>query len=303
MEKEDYCIGSYNRIEMSYKMHAPLNIPKYVGDVSGDSSSQFIASLGYCGWNTFVHHAVGAGMTGENSKAGVYLNAPEGRGYIGSYIWHDFNYDAEMNEAEYKDGTNGRPQVSKLTTDLDFDGKADDPGINKVKVELLSEKGYIVNRNGEAIAEVQREGEAVKYALINEDTGEYVRTGTGLIAYTDCGPAASYISESDYFGHKGYYMLSNLLPGDYKLRFTFPESLENYAVTTLKIGDTEAGLEVYRSGDTLPDLGKEGVGDAPGDAMVVDTLVAQTKDAIHVAAVDLDNTTVEIGRASCRERV
>ncbi len=292
MEKEDYCIGSYNRIEMSYKMHAPLNIPKYVGDVSGDSSSQFIASLGYCGWNTFVHHAVGAGMTGENSKAGVYLNAPEGRGYIGSYIWHDFNYDAEMNEAEYEDGTNGRPQVSKLTTDLDFDGKADDPGINKVKVELLSEKGYIVNRNGEAIAEVQREGEAVKYALINEDTGEYVRTGTGLIAYTDCGPAASYISESDYFGHKGYYMLSNLLPGDYKLRFTFPESLENYAVTTLKIGDTEAGLEVYRSGDTLPDLGKEGVGDAPGDAMVVDTLVAQTKDAIHVAAVDLDNTTV-----------
>ena len=125
----------------------------------------------------FRSHAVGAGMTGENSKAGVYLNAPEGRGYIGSYIWHDFNYDTLMNEAEYEEGTNGRLQVSKLTTDLDFDGIPDDPGINHVKVELLSENGYVVNRNGEAITEVKRDGEGVKYALIDEATGEIQTTG------------------------------------------------------------------------------------------------------------------------------
>ena len=143
-------------------------------------------------------------------------------GYIGSYIWHDFNYDTLMNEAEYEEGTNGRLQVSKLTTDLDFDGIPDDPGINHVKVELLSENGYVVNRNGEAITEVKRDGEGVKYALIDEATGEIQTTGENQInRYTDCGPAAAYISESDYFGHKGYYMLSDLKPGRYRLRFTF----------------------------------------------------------------------------------
>ena len=293
MEDKSYYIKDYNRIEMSYSMHAPLNVPKYVGDVSGDASTQFIDSKGYCGWNTFVHHAVGAGMTGENSKAGVYLNAPEGRGYIGSYIWHDFNYDTLMNEAEYEEGTNGRLQVSKLTTDLDFDGIPDDPGINHVKVELLSENGYVVNRNGEAITEVKRDGEGVKYALIDEATGEIQTTGENQInRYTDCGPAAAYISESDYFGHKGYYMLSDLKPGRYRLRFTFPESLANYAVTTLDIGDTKTKLDIYRKGDTLPDLGNEGVGDAPGDAMAVTSLVAQTRDVIQVNAADMDDTTV-----------
>lgn len=39
--------------------------------------------------------------------------------------------------------------TGKWTTDIDFDGKPDDPGINGVKVELLTKKGYSVNVNGE----------------------------------------------------------------------------------------------------------------------------------------------------------
>ena len=41
--------------------------------------------------------------------------------------------------------------TGKWTTDIDFDGKPDDPGINGVKVELLTKKGYSVNVNGEAV--------------------------------------------------------------------------------------------------------------------------------------------------------
>ncbi len=300
MEDPNYQLGDYTRVEMKYTMHSPLNLPKYVGSFGEDLdvNGKIEAAKEYSSWNTFVHHASGNGMTGEQSKAGVFVDAPAGRGYIGSYVWNDFDYNEIADEAKYETGTNGRPQIVELTEDLDFDGEPDDPGINGVKVELLDEQGYLVNRDGEAIVEETDPVSGVtKYALIDRETGEKQLSELGTVLYTDCGPAATYITESDYFDHQGYYILSNLKAEDengnpmkYNLRFTFPEEYSSYAVTTLEIGETENRLKIYRKGDTLPDLGAEGIQDAPGDSESVTTLVAQTIDPIEVTPVELDTT-------------
>ena len=216
-------------------------------------------------WNTFASGYDSASAIGknyqvfENTQAGAYISAPSGKGYIGSYVWSDLNYDAQCNEAEYEMSANGRLlPTGKWTTDIDFDGKPDDPGINGVKVELLTKKGYSVNVNGEAVIadpdpDSNPNPEKTRYVVIDEETGQpktIVENNTNSYQYTFDGPV-TYTTESDYYGNQGYFMLSNLTPGDYRLRYTLPQGYDQYSVTTRELGQTGTALKVYRDGKVV----------------------------------------------------
>ena len=88
-------------------MHAPQNVKKYVGNVKVDSSSntstnaQISAAVkDIVGWNSFLSRAYSLANSkyenDESAIAGVYIDAPSERGYIGSYVWQDVNYDGKL---------------------------------------------------------------------------------------------------------------------------------------------------------------------------------------------------------------
>ena len=111
--------------------------------------------------------------------------------------------------------------------DLNYDKQVDDPGINKVKVELLNEYGNPVNRDGEVVRLMQNDKTAGVPQWVRCDDvsgvpevdpwGNYNIAGSGA-------PAVTYTT-TDAYGNPGYYMLSNLAPGRYSLRFTFPRAV------------------------------------------------------------------------------
>ncbi len=133
---DDYTILANNRLRLFFDMHAPLNLPEYVGtlQMSEDAVNATVqyneAVKDFSAWNTFVAHWNSGRI--ELVRAGVYTNAPAGRGYIGSYVWNDADYSTVPDDGEGDYGVEektGRIQLKNKTTDLDFDGKEDDPGI------------------------------------------------------------------------------------------------------------------------------------------------------------------------------
>ena len=98
--KADYKLAPAARLKLSVTLHSPLNLPQYVGtldptpdDTASDPYLKYNEAVAdYSGWNTFVSRWNNGII--ENAKAGVYQNAPTGRGYIGSYIWNDADYSA-----------------------------------------------------------------------------------------------------------------------------------------------------------------------------------------------------------------
>lgn len=307
-DKEALRLDGSGKYELEYSLHAPLNLPQYPGAITSDMNDDTIRQsvVEYTGWNTYVSHATEAlsgeekNMLNESKQAGVYLNAPVEKGYIGSYVWFDENYNAVIDEAAYERRSDGRLLYKNATKDLDHDGQIDDPGINGVKVELLTENGYPANKLGQAVVEVEENG-VTKYIMIDETTGLKAKDANGTYLYTTEGPA-TYTTEADVYGNNGYFIISNITPGNYKLRYTLPEGIYNqYAVTTLEsgaIGTTGENLnasktkmDIYRPGDTLPDLGKKGKGDVTSDAMAItDNLVVQTHDSIRIDAVGTDTS-------------
>ena len=290
-DEKDLGLDGGVKFELNYYLHSPLNLPQYNGAVTSDMGDDAIRQnvAAYTGWNTFAVQArQDANPTSvvESPRAGVYLNAPVEKGYIGSYVWYDANYNAAIDEGEYERRDDGRLIFKNKTKDLDYDGIHDDPGINGVLVELLSENGYPVNKLGEAVVEEEGTG---KFILIDEATGLKKKDVNGTYLYTINGPA-TYTTEADAYGNNGYFIISNVTPGNYKLRYTFPEKTYNtHALTTLEIGDTKAKMDVYRDGDTLPDLGNPGTGDVESDAQTVtNKLVVQTADSIKIEAIGSD---------------
>ncbi len=284
------------KFELNYYLHAPLNLPQYNGAITSDMGDDVIRQnvADYTGWNTFAVQAKASSNDNpisvvESPRAGVYLNAPVEKGYIGSYVWYDANYNADIDEGEYVRRDDGRLIFKNKTKDLDYDGINDDPGINGVLVELLSENGYPVNKLGEAVVEEAGTGKFIK---IDETTGMKMTDINGTYEYSLYGPA-TYTTEADAYGNNGYFVISNVTPGNYKLRYTFPEKTYNtHALTTLEIGDTKAKMDVYRDGDTLPDLGNPGQGDVESDAQTVtNKLVVQTADSIRIDAIGSDPST------------
>lgn len=284
----NYFLASNTKLSVSYRLKAPLNMPLSKKYTPEDSENILNATADVDGWNSFSAQS-GSDKAVESPYAGVYTAAPADRGYIGHYVWLDESYNAKFtDEGEYIQ-RDGRWLLNKATKDLDYDGEIDDPGINDVKVELLTEKGYPVNRLGEAV--VEKDG---RYLVINENSGKISVDSMGSPIYTPYGPMA-YTTEKDAYGHDGYFIISNIKPGKYNLRYTFPEGskYEKYALTTRSLGVTGTSIKVYRPGedDVLPDLGAAGKGDEPSDGAKVKSFTIQTTEPIQIDAIGEDEST------------
>ncbi|MEE0706285.1 MAG: PASTA domain-containing protein, partial [Adlercreutzia sp.] len=292
-------------------------------------------------WNTFfsmVNYRTGTnGMTYKNQEqetAGVYIDAPEGYGYLGSYVWLDYNWDtlqndtlgetttdALGNETTYHKASNGRYLLSTersideetgklvytygdgqdtraLYKDVNHDDVAEDPGINGVLVELLNENGVPVNRNGEAVVQVRESKTSDKMVWVkaNPKTGEALTNVYGGYDLASTNEnielgAYTFTTESDYYNNAGYYMFSMLKPGKYRLRFTFPQQYSNYALTTKRIGATNAPV--------TNDLGEVqgGTEDISAYMMVerADGTMTATSDVIEVKAMEYNPAAYESG--------
>ena len=324
--KEDYTIQPSSRLELRYTMHAPQNVPKYLGTITPnaddekDSNAQIIEAVrDFTGWNTFLSRGYSEANVKyehqEETVAGTYVNAPTGRGYIGSYIWQDIDFNGKRDEGTYEDIYNiGRDLLKTPKYDLNNDSQLDDPGVNGVLVELLSENGRPVNKEGEAVAkESDFNGgtETGKYIVLDDTTGNPVLLDPGTdrerFRYSTSQPA-TYVSESDYYGNKGYYVFSNLKPGQYNMRYTLPKEYVEYSATTKNLNTANMNgvganintpVVVYRKGDVVynaaKDLSDTTISSAQKAAYQVkdDTLVIQTAESIQVTAVNEDNTTID----------
>ena len=257
------------RIELVYQMRAPLNLPVFAGDVSQSGSDADAARgldetaaaaelgaqqdderatapadagspwAGEVQWNTFLRKVGNEDSgkvlhIGENGKAGAYVNAPSGRGYIGDYVWHDADWNGVADDTangadDYRASANGRrllagvdPATGERFTsgeklvDLDYDGVADDPGIDGVKVELLNEYEQPVNRDGQAVKFVEGIGQAGEGLWVQCDpvTGDPLLNDQGSYIVAPAGGPYVYTTEQDYYGNAGYFVFSN--PGPHR---------------------------------------------------------------------------------------
>ncbi len=289
----DMVLYGSGRYELQYDMQAPLNLPIYQGDITVDTNKDEYSD--FVGWNTMASAVLNYNDSGnlsgdgvyyiitDSNMAGVLLDAPSERGYIGDYVWYDENANGEQDEAKYERLVNGsRNILSEYTNDFDGDGQLDDPGINNVVVELLTEKGYPANVDGQAVAP-NPDASQGGYFVIDEETGEYALTIDGNHIWTDKGPAVT-TTTKDYYGNSGYYIFSNLAPGNYKLRFTMPSDYNNFALTTTEMYEKE--ISIYNPGDTLPKLNTNL--DVSGNGTKVTDLTF-ISDVIEVDAVDLSS--------------
>ncbi len=327
--KDEYRIGSYGRLELSYEMRAPLNVPKYVGTVAVDDTSTVAPEVqikeavkDYTGWNTFLTRAYSLINTTysmrEEAVTGVYVDAPSNRGYIGSYVWSDVDFDGLIDEGTYADTYGiGRDVLVEAKYDLDGDGTADDPGINGVLVELLSKNGRPVNKDGQAVME--NPDLPGTYIILDDETGlpDLIDEGSPTERYqiTQNGPV-SFVTESDYYGNQGYFVMTDLNPGEYNLRYTFPKEYVNYSVSTKELNSSEinkTGVEidtpviVYREGEVVYNASNALTNTTKSDAQKAayavpqDTLVVQTAKTVVVKAVEEDQTTTGINGMTLHE--
>ena len=151
--------------------------------------------------------------------------------------------------------------------DLDYDGAADDPGIDGVKVELLNEFGLPVNRDGQAVRFVEGVGQehGGLWVQCDPETGEPLLNDQGSPIVATAGGPYTYGTERDYYGNSGYFAFSNLAPTGtvqspgapavpkYRLRYTFPDRYRNYAPTKFETGSgLDAGEPVGLSVERKP---------------------------------------------------
>ncbi len=273
--------------ELSYELQAAINLPRLNTMINPEEEDLVVQDLtkDYTGWNTFVYHAAsattGEGTYIESPRAGVYLGNPQDRGYLGSYVWLDENYNYQLDEASYIQREDGRWILDEVTKDLNHDGVSDDPGINGVYIELLNEYGLPSNKEGEAVRVDNTTSEELYYK-VDEKTGVDLRDEYNQLIPALYGPATMF-SQSDYLGNEGYFIFSNLKPGQYQLRYTFlDDQYDEYHPTVQQIGKTNQDIEVYRNSKDIPNFtGIE----------CSDCLIVQTSEAIQVDAIQTDTTT------------
>lgn len=275
------------------------------GDKDPDVQARYERLKQAVQWNSFMqaYNADGNGMGTKGSAvnaeessqavAGAYTDATDGRGYLGDYVWLDANWsgtqdDTARGEDAYQESANSRRLIrgvdaagnafdnSDALIDLDGDGQRDDPGVNDVRVELLNEHGQPVNRDGEVTTQVEVDGETY-WVVCDPVTGAPKKDMYGSYTLSVAGAPLSMSTKTDYYGNHGYWIFSNLKPGNYRLRWTFPKEYASYLVTTPKIGpDKKVGVSWKTENDTL---------------------VAETTDATEVTAVDYDEGALNRGQA------
>ncbi|MCW2288487.1 SdrD B-like domain-containing protein [Leucobacter luti] len=259
-----------NKLKLSYTMQSPLNAPVYLEQFDG-AERKAEASL----WNSFMAtQRVSRFIPQESNNAGVYATEKRDGVYLGNYVWNDVNYNGEQDEGDAVRDGNGRTHLQP-TRDLDFDGEIDDPGINGVRVTLLTPAGYNIDALGNPIHEVSGAWE-----VVDEATGMSVLDEVFQRPIPSEGPLVT-VTESDIAGNAGYYTFSNIRPGDYRVLFEFPREYDTFSATTRTVFE-RAGVESF----------------APGEAL---DIPAQVDDAALVAiteAATVDSATNDAQRMS-----
>lgn len=294
-----YGQGSYH---LEYSMIAPLNLPSWIGEWNSNGLKD------YPSWNTMATAAyqydpalvLKDDMIGytiqESNRSGVFVQDPIRRGYIGDYVWYDYNGNGQQDEGYYDRLVDGKRQIfSEAAIDINHDGtidKEDDPGVDKVKVELLTKNGYPSNIDGQAVVKAKKGAANYDiYYVLDDETGEYMRNASGVRITTNRGPEITYTTR-DYYDSKGYYIFANLKPSEYRLRFTLPTEYNNYVLTTPKVAGKD--VDIYKKGSQLPILNvPKNSSDLALDTMEGNgtTVTSPTfvTSPIYVEAVDLEN--------------
>ena len=301
-DTSEYKMYATTSFILKYRVETPLNLPVYIAakdEIKQASISERVQQ--YKAANSFVGTTDGD-KPQESGNAITYVFNPEDRGEIGDYVWLDDNANGKQDEIEYAvpEGTaetgfsrllpkrkaaRKDADTGNLVYDPDWGDGLPDPGINGVKVELLDENGLPCNYNGEAVGEKRADG---KYPRLNPDGKPMYDASTGEVL-SGYGPLST-VTKSDYYGNQGYYIFPNLLPGNYRLRFTMPEEYNDYGLTTWEIGkkaDASVGMQVLTPDDHFDGFGAAGTGQF--DAK---TLTFLTSDVIHVEASDTDEERV-----------
>ena len=270
----DYEMKGQTKFTMKYDQRAPLNLPVYYGTLPTSMKEETARNTirNYAAINTFMRYWEKLNPA-ESNEAVVYVNAPEGRGYIGDYIWLDDNSDGLQNEIEYEIPTENRNlrtrKIPKRTYDPDTESYVPDwgtdeagnlkpdPGVNHVLVQLLTPGGHLSNMDGQAVKaepELDDVTGLMLYTVLDDETGEPKTDFEGLVEKSLYGPV-SFESESDYYGNQGYYILTNLKPGEYRVRFTIPDEYKDYGLSTPVVRGSQ--MKVYTEGETVYENEKE----------------------------------------------
>ncbi|WP_440312718.1 SdrD B-like domain-containing protein [Leucobacter chromiireducens] len=269
-----------NKLKLSYTMRSPLNAPVYLEQFDG-AERKAEASL----WNSFMAtQRVSRFIPQESNNAGVYATEKRDGVYLGNYVWNDVNYNGEQDEGDAVRDGNGRTHL-RPSRDLDFDGEIDDPGINGVRVTLLTPAGYNVDALGNPIHEVSGAWE-----VVDEATGTSVLDEVFQRPIPSEGPLVT-VTESDIAGNAGYYTFSNIRPGDYRVLFEFPREYDAFLTTTRTVFE-RAGVESFAPGEPLD------IPAAVDDAALVAITEAATVDS---ATDDAQRMSFDLGVAQTIE--
>ena len=225
-----------NQLKLSYSMQAPINAPALLEQFDEQGQPGDVAL-----WNSFMAtQRAEKFLPQESNNAGVFAVEQRGKAYIGNYVWNDVNANGTLDEGTVETDVNGRELLTP-TKDLDYDGEADDPGINGVKVSLLSAAGYNVDYDGNQIA--KHAGEWV----VVDDAGRPVLDDVFGKPVASEGPVTT-LTESDIHGNAGYYTFSNIEPGEYRVMFELPTEFDAFSTTTTEVFK-KTGLETFVPGE------------------------------------------------------
>ena len=228
-----------NKLKLTYSMQAPHNAPAYLEQFD-EPEKKAASSL----WNSFVAtQRVSRFIPQESNNAGVVVTEKQDNVYLGNYVWNDVNYNGEQDEGDPYVDENGRTHLSP-SQDLNFDGEVDDPGINGVRVTLLTAAGYNVDALGNPIH--QSGGD---WVVVDEATGESVLDEVFAKPIPSEGPLVT-VTESDIHGNAGYYTFSNITPGDYRVMHEFPREYDRFLATTAEVFQG-AGVQNFAPGAAL----------------------------------------------------
>lgn len=96
---------------------------------------------------------------------------------------------------------------------------------------------YPVNIDGIAVAE-----DGGRYYQVDETTDGFALDQNGSRILQLNGPA-SCMTQTDAYGNMGYYVIANLAPGNYRLRYVFPDGYETHALKSRQLARTLQHLQ------------------------------------------------------------